>query len=579
MRFLQIALMIVFCGLTTNIFSQSVKNKAAKFDDYIYPQIPVKGIQKVKMTVYANNELDLSQKDLFEKKGLGKKLQAKQDQINNIGANWVTFQNYELVENGEDVNIELAFGNFEPLDKILKDHKIVCVRDDGKLDKDDLQECPAYYYQVSYNLPIVIRVSDKIGNILSMEHIDNQGSATFGYDESGLSGYIRPNELEEAYAKPTAIQKIKKDAIQDRLKESGEILQGLFYFQEVKAKIDIASGGGKLDYTDLSQAQAMAIEALEDLHNTSAPDKINQAIEIWNKALVDVDMNNKKARINRKLAGFVALNKTKAYYYIGDYENAMVSADESAKYLKFSTNTAHMETVNTWKQSINNAIENASASAANKSLVTGESSKAPELIDLIKVKEKNAPYQIIEFFDKYSIYKSEYLARQETTKPESTQELTDNETELANLLTGGSMTESGEIDWESRMQHVSNMGYYVNIAYSSQESVPTGICELEPLNTLLANNAKISSVPQEIGQLKNLKTLNLSSNSISTIPEEIGQLENLKKLNLSKNQLTSLPSSLSNCKNLKSLMLKGNSIPQSAIDKIQAALPNCKIKI
>ena len=579
MKILKTTLLCAFCVITTSVFSQSVKNKTAKFVEYIHPQIPVAGIEKIKISVYSGADLELSQGDLYERKGLGKRLQAKQDQINNIGPNYVTFQDYTLVGSGEDAEIELAFGAFEQLGKQLKDHKIVCVRDDGKLDKDDLKECPAYYYEVSYNLPVIAKISDRLGQVLAIERFDAQSTVTFGYDASGLTGYLATSALNEAFAKPTTIQSIKKDAIQDRLSQAGDFIQENFCFQAQSVKIDISSGGGKLDYSDLDEAQELAITALENLTSQSARDNISSAIAIWDKALEEVDMNDNKARINRRLAGFIALNKAKGQYYMQEYDNAMASVDEAAKYLKFSANTAHMESVNSWKSSIRTAQGNALSIEKNQSLVNANPIGAAEIIEMIKVKEKDAPYEIVQTVDKYDFYNEEYIAALGTQEQNADVDASQSESVLASLLMGGGMTESGDVDWEGRMQKAANLGYYITIAYSNNETIPEGICQLEPLNTLLANNAKITSVPAEIGQLSNLNTLNLASNGLTAIPEEIGQLENLKKLNLSKNQLTSLPASLSNCKNLKSLMLKGNTIPKNEIDKLQAALPDCKIKL
>lgn len=578
MNFLKTTLTILFCVGAISVFSQSVKNKSAKFEELVYPEMPVAGISKVKVSVYPGQGIELSQADLYEKKGLGKKMQAKQDQINGIGPDWVTFQSYELAGQGQDALVEIAFGPFSQKGKKLSDHDIVCIRDDGKVDKDDIKECPAYYYEVAYDLPVVIKITDRQGNILNAAHLTDAGTATFGYDASGLTGYLKTSDLEAAFGKEGAGKTIRKDAVQDRLKEVGAFVQSNLYFQQEKVKVNISSGGGKLNYDDLNKAQELAIGALEDLQSANAADQIKEAISIWDKALSEVDMNDKKARINRRLAGFVALNKAKLYYYVNDYQNALASTDESAKYLKFSSNTAHMESVENWRYKISSANGNALSISKNAGLVQGKPMKAPQFIDLIKVKAKDAPYSIIEPVAKYDFYKNDYMAfKGESEKAVAATEAA-GELDLAAALLGGGMSESGSISWEDRMQHAANMGYYITIAYSSHEDIPAGICDLEMLNTLLANNAKISSLPGQIGQLKNLKTLNLASNQLTSIPEEIGQLESLKKLNLAKNQLTSLPASIKQCKSLKTLTLKGNNIPQSEIDAIQAALPNCKIK-
>lgn len=575
MRRLKTTLAIFMCAFSVASFAQSVKNKAAKFNEYVSPKISVADIQKVKISVYPGPGFDMSQNDLYDKKGMGEKMQAKQDQINGIGPKWIAFQSYELVENDQDATIEVAFGEFQQLDKKLKDHKITCIRDDGKLDKEDLKECPAYYYEVGYELPVVVKITDRTGKVLNMDHLDAQGTQTFGYVASGQSGYLKTSELDAAFNKPGASKSIMKGAVQDRLKEIGLFLQENFFFQEEKAKVDFASGGGKLNYDDLDEAQTHAIQAVKSLQGSSSNDNISKAIEIWNNALKEQDMNDKKARINRKVAGFVALNKAKGYFYMQDYENALASADESAKFLKFSGNTAHMEHVDLWKRKISLANGNALSIANNSSLLSGEPVKTPaSIIELINIKEKSAPYAIVQQEQKYEAYKNDYLAFQDNPPVASPKTEAEPVQDLASILNGGA-----NVSWEDRVQKVSNMGYYISIAYSTNETIPVEICELEMLNTLLANNSKISSLPSQIGQLKNLKTLNLASNDLTSLPDEMGDLENLTKLNLSKNQITSLPASLVNCRNLKSLMLKGNKIPQSDIDKIQAALPKCKIKL
>jgi hypothetical protein len=100
-----------------------------------------------------------------------------------------------------------------------------------------------------------------------------------------------------------------------------------------------------------------------------------------------------------------------------------------------------------------------------------------------------------------------------------------------------------------------------------------------PLESLYIINFRlqITVLPEQIGQFSGLKTLAVFNNALSKLPASIQQLTRLETLYLDKNPLTTLLPVLQSLKNLKELGLAQTSVSSAEIQRIQQALPSCKI--
>ena len=86
----------------------------------------------------------------------------------------------------------------------------------------------------------------------------------------------------------------------------------------------------KVDYTDLNNAaldMEMAIEKYIDKPEEAA-EGIRACVAVWEAALAEADFDNKKARINRKMAGLLYLNLINANIWLEDYDRVDVLFDE-----------------------------------------------------------------------------------------------------------------------------------------------------------------------------------------------------------------------------------------------------------
>ena len=99
---------------------------------------------------------------------------------------------------------------------------------------------------------------------------------------------------------------------------------------------------------------------------------------------------------------------------------------------------------------------------------------------------------------------------------------------------------------------------YIDVSDNQIKNIADSICDIMPLQTILANNNRMHSLPENIGNLQNLKTLSVKSNELDGLPNSICQCENLQSINVYDNHIRRLPLDLGNCKNLEYLNVKGN---------------------
>jgi hypothetical protein len=393
--------------------------------------------------------------------------------------------------------------------------------------------------------------------VLLNEHHQGKSTQTFGFDASGMSGYLKMQELQEAYRKAVETDKyqLASKALISKLEESEYKIQEAFFFSSFTEKIDIVSATGKgFDYAALDQAQASAISGYDKLSKgdeTMARSDFEKAIATWKKEVSVVNLNDDNSRINRKIGTFLYRNLTYAYLYLWELDSASTYLSEWSRLAKFSSNLNRVEETVELSNIIVKKKGMLASYKSNKD-VKGPQVEAVNLLESIRVKQKDAVYNPLTNQDNYA-------ARAETIekKEENTQANV-----LKNLF-GGAMTgEAGsngkDSRYEDRVQKTSFQGYTLIIS------------------KLI--DGKMDSLPSEICRISYLNELNVSNNSLKYIPSDISKMKELKKLHLNNNQLTSLPTEIGQLAKLKVLNIKGNSIPKEQIEIIQKMLPDCTIK-
>ncbi|WP_340074340.1 hypothetical protein [Leptobacterium sp. I13] len=486
---------------------------------------------------------------------------------------------FKYVEEDPDIWIEIAFGDFEVVEKAMKIHKIGCVYEGAKLNsvesiKKNLKECDGYYYEITYKVPYILKISNKSGQVFFIKEYDTNDVTTYGYDSTGLTGYLVKEELAAAFEE-SGMDKIYRDAIHEKVAEMlYDIYENVFFDKEIdEFKIGTAKDKD-YDYAKLDEVQDNVIEALEE--NTPELETVlKEGIAIWESEVADADIGNNKARINRRVATTLYGNLTIAYMYLDDFEKATVYGKEYLKLTEIAFNQAiddRAEVIWSRLKDREERRENNKSLIMNAPLV-----EAPDLVDIFNGKSVNGSYTLLTGLAMYSDFQEEINAIN-TERIAAIQAASE---EKRNNPTEDDIVEK----YRNRISYTALQGYvlFINNWYDRDiegKELPEAIGTLKELNELRAYGLSLTAVPENIGSLTGLKRLDLSGNALTVLPASIGNLSQLEVLDLSDNQLTTLPEEIKNLANLKRVKLGKNNISSAEEKRIKALLPpKCKLKI
>jgi Leucine-rich repeat (LRR) protein len=306
----------------------------------------------------------------------------------------------------------------------------------------------------------------------------------------------------------------------------------------------------EFDYSELQKAAEKAVEGYtalnKDAFNEAGKQKLQEAIELWKKEVATTDIQNRKARINKRSAGRLYKNIGLAYAYLRDYKSARENIKSALKLYPSMSNNSTVY----WEQLGERFYHQQKYYEMNKD--------AEVVLDQPKVNVENRG--IAGYNDVRSGYQA-FLGN------EMSDQIATAKKEREEAIASGE-----ENPYKTQMVHSATQGYMLMIPNLSSATL-TSLADMK--NAM----KKLEEFPVEICELTQLNQLILKNNKIKTIPTDIGKLVNLTKLDLAKNQIASLPSELGELKKLKTLVLKGNPLTDGEVDKIQKLLPKCKIKI
>ncbi|NND77425.1 MAG: leucine-rich repeat domain-containing protein [Flavobacteriales bacterium] len=452
----------------------------------------------------------------------------------------------------------------------LKDTKSICVPKNGGI--KDAVEVTTYYYELPFNKPASILIAkDGSGNIVYGEKVsDNSaGSAKFGFDkcEYWIAEKMKKEwESKSSSFKSSTLSSESADLHQKAINSAKQNVYPAFVEEEFQV---FTAKSKDHDYAKLNKAQESAISAYEAIYqngpDASSFENLKSSIEVWNKALEELDLEDKKARINKNIAKGIYENLANAYMYTYQTRQALKAAMAGKKlYGNFSNNRsnaldARIQVMGTREiASDKNAGTIADVSRLNsigRDVGSGN----------VSVKQlPNSDYDRVN--SEYNSYRSNVFSNKMETSSEMEEEA----------------IASGDVGRYDKYVTPGAGGKMIMMSPLTMapklEELPKEICGITDLKQLIIISNDIASVPAEIGQLKMLTKLVLTKNKVESLPPEIGELNELKTLNLSDNPLTSLPKEIANCTALKTLNLKGTKISGEMQKQLSTWLPNAKIK-
>ena len=423
---------------------------------------------------------------------------------------------------------------------------------------------PNEYYRISYRTPEAIMVvTTSTNEVVLAEKLNTEKNAVTSYAEGECKGWW-PGMLEASYKKEQALFKsnLNTSIRKKHLKQAQIILERDLFFSYQKEKFKLFKVKGN-EYGDLQKAYDIAKTAYQENtnrgYNSNSSENLEHAIRIWEKALLESDVKNKRSRINKKITIKLHQNIGMAAMFSLDYSKALLHLRKANDLTTFkSTSSSGMGS----KDLLQRATQRNIGYMANRNIdqspsnLLGYLENGRQYIGKINTASLNARelprLQAL-------LHKPEPKSRPRTT---------------SNGSTGGKYAEL--------VSHTSMQGYILHVIGGFQskkwEVVPKELFELTQLNQLTLVKHQITTISPDIDKLVNLSHLSLASNKLTSLPPEIGKLKNLRKLDLSKNNLTTLPAEMADLTNLKKLNLKKNNFSPAELKRIKSLLPKCKIK-
>ncbi len=457
----------------------------------------------------------------------------------------------------EKIDIEKAKIEFAHGPVVVSDNKSVhketnlCKAKGAKL--KDAQAIDNYYYKIEYTSPdAFVRIKNEADEVVYMEKTSNKVS---DYDYFGKNEcYFLEAILESAYKKmkdsnDSMIVANEESAMykkaQDFVKESLS-----FYYQDENIEVYYIKDSKEYQYPELEKAANTAVEGYTSLKNNysaqEGKDKLLSAVQVWEKTVEEKDLNDKKARINRRIAGRLYHNIAIAYAYCQDFEKALVSINAG---LAMYPGTSNNFTV---------LCESLRSRLYDQKKYFDMNKDAE-----VKISNGSESIQVVNLGNNaFDDFKNDYSAFNRN-------EMSDKIAEAKKIQEEA--VASGQVNkYQDKVLHSATQGYMLALPSSMGA---TSLAEIQEAMK------KLDEFPIEACDLVQLNQLILKNNRIKVVPADIKKLVNLKRLDLSKNELTQLPAELGELKELKTLLLKGNPLNSGEVEKIQKLLPDCDIKL
>ena len=185
-----------------------------------------------------------------------------------------------------------------------------------------------YYRTMKYRQPLRYTVQLPDGSIVVDEVLtSSEDFTTYTSDK-----YTSKSALNKAWNQTAVNSRLSQMSVEAGCMAINNILNDRFCFAKKTRPMTIyhAKTKKKVDYTDLNNAALdmnMAMEKYIDKNEESVAG-IQACVAVWEAALAEADFDNKKARINRKMAGLLYLNLINAHIWLEDYDRVDVLFDE-----------------------------------------------------------------------------------------------------------------------------------------------------------------------------------------------------------------------------------------------------------
>jgi len=229
----------------------------------------------------------------------------------------IDIQGLERALSEGEINIEIKLEGFS----VVSNEKIIN------------EKKQRMYYKTTYRNPLTVSVYKNKEELVFSKSFGNDLRESFFLERStDKSSY----DLEKEWNtnKVSLLSGIEDNTIKDDLALVNELLNDQIGYPKKTVELEFYSAAGrKFDYSESEKAIDLLKEAflLNLINEESSNQKLNDAIQIWQTELAEKDIDNKKARINIRVARGFYLNLAYANAIQKNYDAAEQNYLEAEK--------------------------------------------------------------------------------------------------------------------------------------------------------------------------------------------------------------------------------------------------------
>ena len=176
----------------------------------------------------------------------------------------------------------------------------------------------SYWYETPHKHPIKLTVQGATGEVLLDETFERFNQYTIAKTNTVQGSYpvMDPRTYDEG---------LQNKIVESNMKEINEYINDNYGYSKLKRKTAVNRVESKqLNYDDYQKAFEAASAGYNLLASNAAgaKAKINEAITIWEAAMKESNLGDKKARVNTEVTMATLFNLAEAYVWVDDYANA-----------------------------------------------------------------------------------------------------------------------------------------------------------------------------------------------------------------------------------------------------------------
>lgn len=186
-----------------------------------------------------------------------------------------------------------------------------------------------YKYKVNYKHPVGYRV-ELNGNVL---YEDFPVEMT-NYSSQSTQEFNSPGELQTWWntSKDGFMSNLQQRVVDQNCQRLGEIINSMYGYRKMTYRTEVMLVDEKSNYDDIKEAYTAALAGYNalagDLTKTAALPNIKKAIDLWENALKESNLESKKARIDRGVTKVLMVNLQQAYMWIDEYDKSQMYFDK-----------------------------------------------------------------------------------------------------------------------------------------------------------------------------------------------------------------------------------------------------------